>query len=160
MKNRLFVVIRLTSGIFFQFWCSYCTFPLYVIVTQMGSKAKKALVSEGVRESLRKWRRRARDRCYHRISKHHNYNGSLTTASSYTSLDLEDTTDTASLKDPCRDNSNLFNLAAEQIENFKLPQGDNRMQIPIWNALFDIDVTDANDGNDDPEASSIHMRHV
>ncbi|KAL5706001.1 hypothetical protein ACHQM5_024218 [Ranunculus cassubicifolius] len=60
MENRVFLVIRLTSGVMFQFWCSYITFPLYVIVTQMGSKFKKSVVAESVRESLHGWRKRAK----------------------------------------------------------------------------------------------------
>ncbi|KAF5185735.1 Abscisic acid 8'-hydroxylase [Thalictrum thalictroides] len=52
MENRTFLVIRLISGVIFQFWCSYITFPLYVIVTQMGSKFKKSVVAESVRDSL------------------------------------------------------------------------------------------------------------
>ncbi|KAF9622786.1 hypothetical protein IFM89_034021 [Coptis chinensis] len=59
MENHAFIVIRLVSGVVFQFWCSFITFPLYVIVTQMGSKFKKSVVTESVRESLHGWRKRA-----------------------------------------------------------------------------------------------------
>ncbi|THG22925.1 hypothetical protein TEA_026972 [Camellia sinensis var. sinensis] len=34
MENRSFIVVRLTFGLVSQFWCSFITFPLYVIVTQ------------------------------------------------------------------------------------------------------------------------------
>ncbi|KAL6224476.1 hypothetical protein ACLB2K_003331 [Fragaria x ananassa] len=51
--NQTFLVIRLTFGrILSQFWCSFSTFPLYVIITQMGSRFKKAVVSENIRPSL------------------------------------------------------------------------------------------------------------
>lgn len=57
--NPTFLVIRLAFGIISQFWCSFITFPLYVIVTQMGSKYKKSIVSENVRRSIRGWKTRA-----------------------------------------------------------------------------------------------------
>ncbi|KAJ8755605.1 hypothetical protein K2173_022200 [Erythroxylum novogranatense] len=62
MKNHLMIIIRLTSGILVQFWCSYSTVPLNVIVTQMGSRWKKALVAESVRESLHSWCKRVKER--------------------------------------------------------------------------------------------------
>ncbi|KAL5557541.1 hypothetical protein UlMin_039777 [Ulmus minor] len=60
MENRLFLVIRLLFGVISQFWCSFITFPLYVIITQMGSRFKKSLVSENVRKSLFGWQRRVK----------------------------------------------------------------------------------------------------
>ncbi|KAL7223807.1 hypothetical protein ACSBR1_025288 [Camellia fascicularis] len=60
MENRSFIVVRLTFGLVSQFWCSFVTFPLYVIVTQMGSKFKKSIVSESVRRSLHGWQRRVK----------------------------------------------------------------------------------------------------
>ncbi|KAJ4843309.1 hypothetical protein Tsubulata_030217 [Turnera subulata] len=45
-----------------QIWCSFITFPLYVIITQMGSKFKKSVVSENVRKSLHGWQRRVKAR--------------------------------------------------------------------------------------------------
>ncbi|KAI3922655.1 hypothetical protein MKX01_006344 [Papaver californicum] len=60
MENRVFLVIRLVSGVTLQFWCSFITFPLYVIITQMGSRFKKSVVSENVRESLQGWHMRAK----------------------------------------------------------------------------------------------------
>ncbi|KAE8655023.1 spartin-like [Hibiscus syriacus] len=62
MENRAFLVTRLAFGIISQCWCSYITFPLYVIVTQMGSKFKSGLVSENVRRSLSKWKRRVQEK--------------------------------------------------------------------------------------------------
>nr|CAD1824612.1 unnamed protein product [Ananas comosus var. bracteatus] len=60
MKNHYMVIIRLVSGLLVQFWCSYCTLPLNVIITQMGSKFKKSLISESVRESLHSWCKRVK----------------------------------------------------------------------------------------------------
>ncbi|XP_030535999.2 MLO-like protein 4 isoform X2 [Rhodamnia argentea] len=76
MNNRSLLVIRLTFGVVSQFWCSFITFPLYVIVTQMGSKFKKSVMSESVRTSLHGWQRRAK-------AKH----TPLLSATSVTSLD-------------------------------------------------------------------------
>ncbi|GAA0139982.1 hypothetical protein LIER_01417 [Lithospermum erythrorhizon] len=59
-QNHLLIVIRLTFGVVSQFWCSFITFPLYVIVTQMGSKFKKSIMSENVRKSLHGWRNKVK----------------------------------------------------------------------------------------------------
>ncbi|MFS8016611.1 hypothetical protein Hanom_Chr15g01370621 [Helianthus anomalus] len=61
-KNHTFLVIRLTFGIISQIWCSFITFPLYVI---MGSRFKKTIVSENIRESLHTWRRRVKAKHKH-----------------------------------------------------------------------------------------------
>ncbi|EPS66513.1 hypothetical protein M569_08264, partial [Genlisea aurea] len=60
--DRSTLVIRLSFGVVSQFWCSFITFPLYVIVAQMGSKFKKTIVSENVRRSLHGWRRKVKTR--------------------------------------------------------------------------------------------------
>ncbi|XP_062181919.1 MLO-like protein 4 [Phragmites australis] len=65
MKHNYMVVIRLISGLLVQFWCSCSTLPLNVIISQMGSKFKKSLVSENVRESLHSWCKRVKDRSRH-----------------------------------------------------------------------------------------------
>lgn len=62
MENRAFLATRLAFGIISQCWCSFITFPLYVIVTQMGSKFRSAIISENVRHSLSKWKRRVREK--------------------------------------------------------------------------------------------------
>ncbi|KAK9167776.1 hypothetical protein Scep_002967 [Stephania cephalantha] len=62
MKNHVMVVIRLASGLLVQFWCSYSTVPLNVIVTQMGSRCKKAVIAESVRESLHSWCKRVKEK--------------------------------------------------------------------------------------------------
>ncbi|KAF8405062.1 hypothetical protein HHK36_009959 [Tetracentron sinense] len=83
MENRTFLLIRLTSGVIFQFWCSFITFPLYVIITQMGSRFKKSVVSENVRKSLHGWHRRAKK------SRQNNSTVALATATTNTSLDFD-----------------------------------------------------------------------
>ncbi|KAK1357670.1 hypothetical protein POM88_050926 [Heracleum sosnowskyi] len=59
-KNHMFLVIRLTFGVVSQIWCSFITFPLYVITTQMGSRFKKSIISNDVRKSLNGWQRRVK----------------------------------------------------------------------------------------------------
>ncbi|CAN1169596.1 MLO-like protein 4, partial [Linum perenne] len=62
MKNHYMITFRLVSGVVVQFWCSHSTVPLNVLVTQMGSRCRKALVSESVRDSLRSWCKRVKER--------------------------------------------------------------------------------------------------
>ncbi|CAL9763449.1 unnamed protein product [Musa acuminata subsp. burmannicoides] len=62
MKNHFMVATRLVSGLLVQFWCSYSTLPLNVIISQMGSKFKKSLIAESVRESLHSWCRRVKEK--------------------------------------------------------------------------------------------------
>ncbi|KAK6915957.1 Mlo-related protein [Dillenia turbinata] len=62
MNNHLMIIIRLTSGLLVQFWCSYSTVPLSVIITQMGSRCKKAVIAESVRESLHSWCKRVKEK--------------------------------------------------------------------------------------------------
>ncbi|CAL4985497.1 unnamed protein product [Urochloa decumbens] len=79
MKHYYMIVIRLISGLLVQFWCSYSTLPLNVIISQMGSKFKKSLVSENVRESLHSWCKRVKDRNRHNPL--FSRNGTVTTRS-------------------------------------------------------------------------------
>nr|GMD10104.1 MLO-like protein 4 [Ipomoea batatas] len=62
MKNHAMISIRLTSGVLVQLWCSYSTVPLNVIISQMGSRCRKALIAESVRESLHSWCKRVRQK--------------------------------------------------------------------------------------------------
>ncbi|KAJ0097537.1 hypothetical protein Patl1_29300 [Pistacia atlantica] len=45
-----------------QILCSYITFPLYALVTQMGSHMKKAIFEEQTAMALKKWQKAARER--------------------------------------------------------------------------------------------------
>ncbi|OMO55821.1 Mlo-related protein [Corchorus capsularis] len=62
MENQRYLVTRLLFGVTTQIWCSFITFPLYVIVAQMGSRFKKTIVSENVRDSISKWKRRVKEK--------------------------------------------------------------------------------------------------
>ncbi|KAK7309366.1 hypothetical protein RJT34_06030 [Clitoria ternatea] len=79
MNNRMFIVIRLSFGVISQIWCSFITFPLYIIITQMGSRFKKTVIAENVRKSLSKWQRRvkARQNCSNSV-----FNAASTSSSS------------------------------------------------------------------------------
>ncbi|WVY94497.1 hypothetical protein V8G54_033585 [Vigna mungo] len=84
MRNHYMIIIRLASGAIVQFWCSYMTVPLNIIVCQMGSRCKKALVAESVRESLHSWCKRV---------KHKSKNDSLHSHTARSVCSLESTID-------------------------------------------------------------------
>ncbi|KAG9442547.1 hypothetical protein H6P81_018401 [Aristolochia fimbriata] len=60
--NLALILIRVIMGLAVQFLCSYITFPLYALVTQMGSHMKKAIFEEQTARALDKWRKAAKDR--------------------------------------------------------------------------------------------------
>ncbi|KAI5322605.1 hypothetical protein L3X38_031677 [Prunus dulcis] len=60
MGKVAYIIPRLIIGAFIQFVCSYSTFPLYAIVTQMGSSFKKAIFEEHIQEGLIGWARSAK----------------------------------------------------------------------------------------------------
>ncbi|VFQ76300.1 unnamed protein product [Cuscuta campestris] len=62
MENHSIISVRLTSGVLVQLWCSYSTVPMNVIISQMGSRCRKAIIAESVRESLHTWCKRVRER--------------------------------------------------------------------------------------------------
>ncbi|GMH25065.1 hypothetical protein Nepgr_026908 [Nepenthes gracilis] len=120
MKNHVMVIIRLTSGFLVQFWCSYSTVPVSVVITQMGSKCKKSLVAESVRESLHSWCKRVKEK-----SKHSHTARSVCSLES-TIDDRDETTTIASLTlSPCSSAASLNEvvtaaLNAEQPEEAEL----------------------------------------
>ncbi|WCJ32643.1 Seven transmembrane MLO family protein [Euphorbia peplus] len=97
MTNQWFIAIRLVFGVVAQFWCSFITFPLYIIVTQMDARLKRTVVSEGVRKSIHGWTRRVK-------AKHHTASSSLsshvkdsstsTMISSTSELQIDESADT------------------------------------------------------------------
>ncbi|KAM3757833.1 hypothetical protein ACB098_02G219400 [Castanea mollissima] len=56
------ILIRVFLGVALQFLCSYVTFPLYSLVTQMGSHMKKAIFEEQTAKAIEKWQKAARER--------------------------------------------------------------------------------------------------
>ncbi|KAF2312524.1 hypothetical protein GH714_034954 [Hevea brasiliensis] len=61
-ENLPEILTRVILGVALQFLCSYITFPLYALVTQMGSHMKKAIFEEQTAKALKKWQKAARER--------------------------------------------------------------------------------------------------
>ncbi|OMP09270.1 Mlo-related protein [Corchorus olitorius] len=57
-----FALVRVISGIGLHILCSYITFPLYSLVTQMGSHMKKSIFEEQTAKALKNWHRAAKKR--------------------------------------------------------------------------------------------------
>ncbi|XP_054801055.1 MLO-like protein 13 isoform X1 [Prosopis cineraria] len=62
MEKIAYVIPRLIMGVIVQVLCSYSTFPLYAIVTQMGSRFKRGMFKEHLEDVLIEWRRRERSK--------------------------------------------------------------------------------------------------
>lgn len=60
MGKISYIIPRLVIGVIIQVLCSYSTFPLYALVTQMGTMYKKAIFEEYVHERLSVWARTAK----------------------------------------------------------------------------------------------------
>ncbi|KAH7664544.1 mlo protein [Dioscorea alata] len=60
--NLTLTVVKVVLGVALQFLCSYITFPLYALVTQMGSHMKKTIFEEQTAKALIKWRQAAKER--------------------------------------------------------------------------------------------------
>ncbi|KAG8369292.1 hypothetical protein BUALT_Bualt15G0136200 [Buddleja alternifolia] len=56
------ILVRLFLGVALQILCSYITFPLYTLVTQMGSQRKKSIFEEQTAKALKKWHQAAKQR--------------------------------------------------------------------------------------------------
>ncbi|KAL0432794.1 UNVERIFIED_CONTAM: MLO protein1 [Sesamum latifolium] len=56
------IMIRVWLGVALQILCSYITFPLYTLVTQMGSHMKKSIFEEQTAKALKKWHQAAKQR--------------------------------------------------------------------------------------------------
>ncbi|XP_075667722.1 MLO-like protein 13 [Castanea sativa] len=52
MEKSRFIIARLVMGVIVQVLCSYCTRPLYALVTQMGSTFKRSTFEEHVASTL------------------------------------------------------------------------------------------------------------
>ncbi|XP_020262248.1 LOW QUALITY PROTEIN: MLO protein homolog 1-like [Asparagus officinalis] len=55
-------IAKIAMGIGLQIMCSYITFPIYALVTQVGSHMKKTIFEEQTVKALLKWRETARRR--------------------------------------------------------------------------------------------------
>ncbi|RDY02163.1 MLO protein-like 1, partial [Mucuna pruriens] len=61
-ENLPLILTRVLLGIALQVVCSYITFPLYALVTQMGSHMKKAIFEEQTAKALKKWQKSAKEK--------------------------------------------------------------------------------------------------
>ncbi|KAH9759687.1 MLO-like protein [Citrus sinensis] len=61
-ENLPLILTRVIVGVALQFLCSYITFPLYALVTQMGSHMKKSIFEEQTAKALKKWQKAAKER--------------------------------------------------------------------------------------------------
>ncbi|CAN1315741.1 MLO protein homolog 1 [Linum perenne] len=61
-ENTAAILVRMSLAVILQFICSYITFPLYSLVTQMGSNMKQAIFEEQTAKALKKWQKAAQDR--------------------------------------------------------------------------------------------------
>ncbi|KAM3714982.1 hypothetical protein ACB094_01G374700 [Castanea mollissima] len=55
MEKPGFIITRLVMGVIVQVLCSYCTMPLYALVTQMGSAFKSGMFEEHVESVFKHW---------------------------------------------------------------------------------------------------------
>ncbi|TKV98437.2 hypothetical protein SEVIR_9G559300v4 [Setaria viridis] len=55
-------IMKVSVGLGLQVLCSYITFPLYALVTQMGSHMKKTIFEEQTAKAVMKWRKAAKDK--------------------------------------------------------------------------------------------------
>ncbi|KAH0982989.1 hypothetical protein GBA52_010166 [Prunus armeniaca] len=56
------ILTRVFLGVALQILCSYITFPLYALITQMGSHMKKAIFEEQTAKALKNWQKAAKQR--------------------------------------------------------------------------------------------------
>ncbi|XP_052190825.1 MLO protein homolog 1-like isoform X2 [Diospyros lotus] len=61
-ENLIVSISRVLLAVALQFLCSYITFPLYALVTTMGSHMKQAIFEEQTAKALKKWQKAAKDR--------------------------------------------------------------------------------------------------
>ncbi|KAK2988208.1 hypothetical protein RJ640_020690 [Escallonia rubra] len=61
-ENKVAILVRVFFGIALHLLCSYITFPLYALVTQMGSDMKQAIFEEQTAKALKKWQKAAKER--------------------------------------------------------------------------------------------------
>ncbi|KAE8799714.1 Protein MLO [Hordeum vulgare] len=55
-------IMKVVVGLALQFLCSYMTFPLYALVTQMGSNMKRSIFDEQTSKALTNWRNTAKEK--------------------------------------------------------------------------------------------------
>ncbi|KAJ9541945.1 hypothetical protein OSB04_028451 [Centaurea solstitialis] len=61
-ESILAIGIRVGLGVLLHVMCSYITFPLYALVTQMGSHMKRSIFEDQTSKALKKWQKAAKER--------------------------------------------------------------------------------------------------
>ncbi|KAL8240027.1 hypothetical protein R6Q59_013382 [Mikania micrantha] len=61
-ESMVGIGVRVGLGVIVHIMCSYITFPLYALVTQMGSHMKKSIFEEQTTKALKKWQKAAKER--------------------------------------------------------------------------------------------------
>ncbi|OEL23702.1 Protein MLO [Dichanthelium oligosanthes] len=61
-QNLGLSIMKVVVGLALQVLCSYITFPLYALVTQMGSHMKKTIFEEQTAKAVMKWRKAAKEK--------------------------------------------------------------------------------------------------
>ncbi|MCD9560102.1 hypothetical protein HAX54_018545 [Datura stramonium] len=68
-RETVDIVTRLVMGVLVHFLCGYVTLPLYALVTQMGTKIKNSVFTDGMISGLRRWQAKAKKK----LAKRNNY---------------------------------------------------------------------------------------
>ncbi|KAK9065721.1 hypothetical protein SSX86_015122 [Deinandra increscens subsp. villosa] len=61
-ESMVGIGVRVGLGVLLHIMCSYITFPLYALVTQMGSHMKKSIFEEQTSKAIKKWQKAAKER--------------------------------------------------------------------------------------------------
>ncbi|KAJ0561908.1 hypothetical protein HanRHA438_Chr06g0287491 [Helianthus annuus] len=61
-ESMVGIGVRVGLGVLVHMMCSYITFPLYALVTQMGTHMKKSIFEEQTTKALKKWQKAAKER--------------------------------------------------------------------------------------------------
>ncbi|PHT55894.1 hypothetical protein CQW23_04380 [Capsicum baccatum] len=59
-RKTVDIVTRIVMGVLVHFLCGYVTLPLYALVTQMGTKIKNSVFTDGMISGLRRWQAKAK----------------------------------------------------------------------------------------------------
>ncbi|XP_076949227.1 MLO protein homolog 1-like [Bidens hawaiensis] len=61
-ESMVGIGVRVGLGVLVHIMCSYITFPLYALVTQMGTHMKRSIFEEQTLKALKKWQKAAKER--------------------------------------------------------------------------------------------------
>ncbi|XP_076899734.1 MLO protein homolog 1-like [Bidens hawaiensis] len=61
-ESMVGIGVRVGLGVLVHIMCSYITFPLYALVTQMGTHMKRSIFEEQTSKALKKWQKAAKER--------------------------------------------------------------------------------------------------